>query len=202
MPTMWLVAGPNGSGKSTLVKSAAVRAITFGAVFVNPDDIALQMAEARHEPLSDDINLEAARLVEARVAGLIEAGDDFLVETVLSTEKYLKHIESARGRNYRIGLLFVCSASPEQTNDRVRQRVQTGGHDVPAEKAAARWFRSIRNLLAFGRLVDVGVVFDNSNFGGPPRVVAQRAEQGWVRRQPCRIAALDDVIADLVGNRD
>lgn len=200
MRVMWLVAGPNGSGKSTLVRSDFVSRVSREAVFVNPDEIAFGIAEDRGEPLSPDINREAADRAEALVDSLIRDGTSFLVETVLSTDKYIDRVKTARENGFLIGLLFVCSLDPEQTMDRIRQRVHGGGHDVPPEKAVERWGRSVRNLKKFGRLCDIGFIFDNSTFGGPPILVARIDDKGWIRTAGCRIALLDDVIKDLTGS--
>jgi predicted ABC-type ATPase len=191
---MWLVAGPNGSGKSTLVASDQVRPFVSDAEFVNPDEIAARLAAQDGTPLTPAIELAAAVAAEARVDACIEEGISFLVETVLSSDKYVERVERARNNGFVIGLIFVCSASPDQTVERVAQRVRLGGHDVPPEKARARWHRAVKNLERFATACDVGFVFDNSRFGETPLLVARRDGTGWLRILPCQIPELNTVI--------
>ena len=54
-------------------------------------------------------------------------------------------------------------------------RVRQGGHDVPADKLAARWQRSVSNLGWYARQADVFFVFDNSDSTPdvPPVLIAE-----------------------------
>ncbi len=87
MPTLVIVAGPNGSGKTTLVRSGALaRVLSVPTASINADDIA--MALAGDGTPSDQQSLQAAQIADALVDDLIAAGRSFVVETVLSSDKY------------------------------------------------------------------------------------------------------------------
>ena len=73
MPTLIIIAGPNGAGKTTFAReylSDEERRFEF----VNADEIAGNLVGR---------NFDAARMMLRRVDELVEAGEDFVVETTL-----------------------------------------------------------------------------------------------------------------------
>lgn len=72
LPEIIIFAGPNGSGKTTITRM--VRTI---GVYINADDI-------KRSSLCSD--LEAAVKAEELREEMIEKGEDFTFETVLSTD--------------------------------------------------------------------------------------------------------------------
>lgn len=72
LPEIIIFAGPNGSGKTTITRMA--RTIS---VYINADDI-------KRSSLCSD--LEAAVKAEELREEMIEKGEDFTFETVLSTD--------------------------------------------------------------------------------------------------------------------
>jgi predicted ABC-type ATPase len=202
---MWLIAGPNGSGKSTAVDYGLLEKIT-GASFqkLNADIKTRQL-------LIDDPKLEisranylAAKLIDAEVDTLIFAGVSFAVETVLSTDKYKPKVEEWKRRGHNLGLVFVTLATPEDNVDRVRLRVQTGGHDVPPEKIRARWNRSLANLPWFAERADIVFVFDNTAPGSTsdsPVLLALKLLNGKLRlSRPGYHLRVDAELTPLVGD--
>jgi predicted ABC-type ATPase len=177
VPWLWLIAGPNGSGKSTFVENGVIESISRQAVEkINPDHITKQLL-ANHSELSlTEANYRAASEVERIVDHYIETGTSFAVETVLSTDKYKSRVEDAKARGYRVALIFVVLATPEDSLARIRTRVQLGGHDVPAEKVISRWKRSLKNLAWFACRADCVFVFDNTLPGsmGEPLLLASK----------------------------
>ena len=73
---------------------------------------------------------------------------------MLSSAKYLTHVQHARTRGFFVGLIYVALPNVETSIARVAIRVRKGGHDVPADKQRARWNRSLDNLVAYAPLVD------------------------------------------------
>ncbi len=76
LPEVMIFAGPNGSGKTTITSMAK----TVG-VYINADDI-------KRSILCSD--LEAAQKAEELRDFMLEKGEDFTFETVLSTDRNLK----------------------------------------------------------------------------------------------------------------
>jgi len=61
----------------------------------------------------DDANLRAAQRIEARVEDLIEQRASFLVETVLSSDKHLKHVLRAKALGCFLGMIYVALPTPD-----------------------------------------------------------------------------------------
>ena len=178
---MWLLAGPNGAGKSTFTCHGVIREISGQAVLeLNADERAQQIRQA--EPEAQDIELRAARETDAAVAACIERGDDFLIETVLSTDKYIDDVEFALQLGFRIGMVYVALATPQDAIRRVALRVSQHGHNVPADRIAPRWARSISMLGRFVPLCECLYVFDNSGPAthGDPVLIAYKNEEGRI----------------------
>ena len=97
------------------------------------------------------------------------------VETVLSTSKYRRLVERAKGLGFEFRLMFVVLDTPARNVERVRLRVSKGGHDVPEDKIIARHARSLAQLPWFLKAADVAWFYDNS--GAAPRLVGTKVER-------------------------
>jgi predicted ABC-type ATPase len=62
--------------------------------------------------------------------------------------------------------------------------VRDGGHNVPADKIAARYRRMRGNVKSALTFVDVAIVVDNSSFETPLRPVAATARGKVIHRCP------------------
>src|ERR1700722_4030264 len=146
MPWMWLLAGPNGSGKSTFAGNAAALLPGNPSTILNADELANSLLASDPSLSMGDANLRAVCAIDEKVIASIERQETFLVETVLSTEKYKPAVIRARELGYFVGLVFVSLASPELNVARVELRFHRGGHNVPQEKILDRFEKSHRNL--------------------------------------------------------
>jgi predicted ABC-type ATPase len=125
-------------------------------------------------------------------------GVDFLVETVLSPDKYVDDIERALARGYQLGVIYVGLATPEDAVRRVALQRAVGGHDVPKDRIVARWSRSIAML---GRIVPLAhclYAFDDTSTAGPT-LIARKEGHALDMLAPGRIPEIDAV---LMGARD
>ena len=192
-----MVAGPNGAGKSTLVEAGVVAdALGCGLVNRNADVRAREIRASA--PDAPNVTLRAAIEIDAEVARCIEQGVDVLVETVLSSDKYVDDIEHALAIGYRFGLIYVALATPEDAVRRVALRRAMGGHDVPTDRVIARWSRSLATLRRVAPHAHVLYVFDNTATSGP--VLIARGAAGKVTLlAPGRIPEID---AALTGADD
>ena len=78
-------------------------------------------------------------------------------------------------------MIYVFLDTIERQMARIRQRVASGGHDVPVSKVSERRFRSFAQLAWFARHVDKLFAFDNS--GGEPELsVAKVYGPMWLLR--------------------
>jgi len=192
MPWFWIIAGPNGAGKSTLVESGVVHALVgSGLTSLNADVRTKQLLDT--DPAAADANLRAAIETDARVVACIEQGMDFLVETVLSSDKYLDDIDRALSLEYRIGVIYVGLASPEDSLERVALRKATGGHGVPKDRIMKRWARSIAMLGRVAPLSHRLHVYDNTSPFGP-LLIARKTGPHLELLAPGRIPEIDAVL--------
>lgn len=165
------LAGPNGAGKTTFyyahLKPAGLR-------FLNADEIARELEVDAYE---------AARVVTELREELVRQRESFVFETVFSDPvgDKLSFLKAAEQSGYTVVLFFVGVSGWETSEQRVAMRVSQGGHDVPSEKLASRFPRTIANLQAAIRELPYVVIFDNDNLAAPFRRVAaiERGRLVW-----------------------
>ena len=115
----------------------------------------------------------AASAADAIRRELMRRQESFIFETVFSDpvgEKvgFLEEMESGIHCG---ALLQSVSLAAEISEVRVSMRVSKGGHDVPSDKLATRYPRTMENLkLAMTTLSEVWV-YDNDDLANPYRLV-------------------------------
>ncbi|MFM8413178.1 MAG: hypothetical protein ACKOCX_00465 [Planctomycetota bacterium] len=75
--------------------------------------------------------------------------------------------------------------SPDTSRQRVAMRVMQGGHDVPDEKLAAQFQRTLANLERAITMLPVVIVFDNTDLARPFQLAAvskNGTQIGWANR--------------------
>ena len=159
-PRLTIIAGANGSGKTTLThwNSDVFQAIPV----LDPDMIArtLQSASPAAFPIA------AARHVLKSAKEFIGQRESFAVETTLAGKHYLQTMADARIRGFEIVLVYIGTENVEINLARIRNRVLTGGHDVPEPDVRRRYARSFANLPAAISQADHTILFDNSSEEG------------------------------------
>lgn len=113
---------------------------------------------------------------ERRVWRHVAEGSSCLVETVLSSGKFLPIVTAARTHGFRTRLIYCALPSVELAIARVHLRVSEGGHAVPSDKIRSRWTSSLDNFVRFTALVDEVVLFNNA--GGIPIEVGHKNLSG------------------------
>ncbi|HEX5105567.1 MAG TPA: AAA family ATPase [Pirellulaceae bacterium] len=171
VPELWIVAGPNGAGKTTLASLEPIASLLRSNQVLNPDDRCLSLLQQQGLPgfssapldVLQATFLKAADEVLAELQAAIAANQAVLVETVLSTPKYRAIVDEVRSRGGFFGLIYVALKSPELAFERVQSRARLGGHDVPGDRVATRWRRSLEHLPWFAARSQRLLVYDNSN---------------------------------------
>jgi predicted ABC-type ATPase len=140
VPDLIIIAGPNGAGKTTFAKEY----LSAGEVrfeFVNADEISRTLAlEPGAKGRSD---IRAGRVMLARIDELVSARADFVIETTLATLTYARKIPVWRELGYNVSLFYLRLNSIADSLDRVRRRVEVGGHNIPPETIERRFGKSI-----------------------------------------------------------
>jgi predicted ABC-type ATPase len=161
-PLLVAIAGPKGAGKTT-----------FFEVFLRPTGLRSINAAL----LAQDLELEpyaAAELVGVLRGRLLAERESFIFETVFSDPvgDKLSFLTRAASEGYTVVLCFIGLPSPDVSEQRVAMRVSQGGHDVPTEKLAERFPRTLVNLERAIRDLPHVWVFDNGDLEEPFRKVA------------------------------
>ena len=104
----------------------------------------------------------ASVLADAIRRELLEEGQTFTFETVMSSRDKVDFMKEARKRGYRVYLYFVATDDPEINLDRVSRRVMLGGHPVPDDKVRKRYRESIDLMTEACDVAHRAYIFDNS----------------------------------------
>ena len=166
-PSCIVIAGPNGAGKSTAAPML-LRDFLGVQTFVNADTIARGLSE--FDPAS--VALEAGRIMLDQLNSLAKNRKNFAFETTLSGRSYAAWLKWIRKEfDYRVTIFYLWLPTVEQSARRVRERVRSGGHDIPKDAIQRRHQRSIDNFLnLYSPLADAWSIFDNSRDDGPATV--------------------------------
>jgi predicted ABC-type ATPase len=162
-PVVVAITGPNGAGKSTFY-SSFLR--DCGLRFVNADDIARDLEIDAYA---------AAKVADSLRRELLGQRESFVFETVFSDPvgDKVAFLKVAAEAGYNVVLCFVGISSPEISETRVSMRVSQGGHDVPSDKLAGRYPRTLENLHRAIDELPLVLVFDNDDLARPYRRVAE-----------------------------
>lgn len=174
MPSLYVIAGPNGAGKTTFVRD--LLKLDFEVLdFLNADEIARGLS-----PLAPErAQVEAGRIMLERVRRFIGEQRDFGMETTLSGRTYRNIFRQARESGYSIHLDFLILSDIEDSIQRVADRVEAGGHNVPEVDLRRRFRVGLQNLFNLYRpLLNAWAIYDNAERG--PRKIAQGDPQGLV----------------------
>ena len=163
---VYIIAGPNGSGKTTFAKKFLPKYCTH---FINADLIAQGLSP--FSPVA--AAMKAGRLVLKEIEEMSGKGASFAFETTLSGKTYLSLLNKLKNKGYRIHLFFLWIPNSGLALERIKDRVASGGHDVPAVDVRRRFRRSIENFFKiYEPLLNTWMLYDNS--GSEPLLVAEK----------------------------
>ncbi|MDE6012908.1 MAG: zeta toxin family protein [Prevotella sp.] len=155
---LYIISGCNGAGKTT-ASYTVLPEILDCREFVNADEIARGLSPFNPESVA----IEAGRLMLQRIEELLGKDVTFSIETTLATKSYINLVRNAQKQGYSVKLLFFWLRNPELAIQRVAERVENGGHNIPESIIRRRYIAGISNLFRlFMNEVDSWVIFDNS----------------------------------------
>ena len=159
-----LIAGPNGSGKTTFANEFLPQEGQT-VNFFNADLIASGLSPFAPERVA----IEASKLMIHRIEECSRRGESFGLETTLSGKAHLRRIAGWQEQGYLVVMHFLRLASVELAIERVRLRVQGGGHHIPEDVIRRRYDRGFANLPAYQDAVDKWTLWDTSH--GEPEFI-------------------------------
>ena len=167
MPRLYIIAGCNGAGKTTASYTILPDMLNCDE-FVNSDEIAKRLSPNKPEESA----VRASRLMMERIEELIDKGETFGVEITLATRTLVRVIAEAQQKGYVVTLVFFWLKMPELAVERVKLRVEAGGHYVPEATIRRRYDVGIRNLFnLYIPVCDYWIMIDNSN--NPSTIIAE-----------------------------
>jgi|GEM_PF-1555931 len=147
MPDLVIFAGPNGSGKSTIFSAVNNSQRYHWSVqpnyippenYINPDEIVLAY------------NVEsvmAGRIAIEKIRSHLANSSDFAIETTFSGLTYLRYIQEAAEKGYRIYIIYMFLDSEELSMLRVAQRAFLGKHYIAMADIQRRYAQSLKNFF-------------------------------------------------------
>src|SRR5687768_2193558 len=123
MPELHVVAGPNGAGKTTIFKDL----VPQGLDYINADLIAKTSREKAGGLNTQDLaNQEAAKIFYEKTS----RRESFAIETNLYDLETYKSFQGLQALGYQIFLYFLAVDDVNICINRVKLRVEQGGHNV------------------------------------------------------------------------
>ena len=167
MPRLYIISGCNGAGKTTASYSLLPEMLDCKE-FVNSDEFAKGLSP--FDPSKAAI--QASRFMLMKIRYLLQRQKDFAVETTLATRTLLKIAKKAQEAGYTITLLYFWLNSPDLAVERVKARVEAGGHNIPEDTIRRRYSTGIYYFFnLYAPICERWILADNSQI--PFRVIAE-----------------------------
>lgn len=164
---VYIIAGPNGSGKTTFAKKF-LPDYAKCQNFVNADLIAQGLSPFSPRTAA----IKAGRLVLEQIRNMAEKNVDFAFETTLAGKSYVSFLTELKREGYSINIFFLWVPNAELALSRIKDRVASGGHDVPVVDVRRRFHRGLCNFLKLYKpLADTWLLFNNED--AIPRLIAR-----------------------------
>ena len=154
----YLFAGVNGAGKSTLYNSECLDINIKDSVRINTDEIVRKIGDWKNN--SDQI--KAAKIAINLRNDCFQYGKSFNEETTLTGKTILKIIDKVKEQGYELQLFYVGLSSPNIAKERVKSRVEKGGHNIENDVIEKRYYESLKNLKKIISKFDKVHFYDNS----------------------------------------
>ena len=134
MPRLYIISGCNGAGKTTASYSLLPEMLDCSE-FVNSDEFAKGLSPFDPSKAS----IQASRYMSMKIRYLLKRNLDFAIETTLATRSLLTIAKEAQRQGYTVTLLYFWLKTPEMAVERVKARVEAGGHNIPEDTIRRRY---------------------------------------------------------------
>lgn len=154
----YLFAGVNGAGKSTLYNSESLNNDIKNTIRINTDEIVREIGDWKNN--SDQ--LKAAKIAINLRNECFLYSKSFNEETTLTGKTILKTIDRAKELGYELQLFYVGVSNTEIAKERIKSRVEKGGHHIENDIVEKRYYESLKNLKEILLKFDKVYLYDNS----------------------------------------
>ena len=127
--------------------------------FVNADLIAAGLSPFQPEAAL----FRAGRLMLEEIKNHVQQRRNFAFETTLSGLGYARMIPRWRSDGYKVKLIVLSLAMPEEAIKRVELRVRQGGHHVPPDVICRRFASGLRNFQTLAGYAVLDALIGNTD---------------------------------------
>ena len=167
MPRLFIISGCNGSGKTTASYSVLPEMLECYQ-YVNSDEFAKSLAP--FDP--DSASVRAGRYMLMRINYLFDRKEDFCIESTLATRSLLRMVREAKENGYTVTIIYLWLNSPDLAIARVKDRVASGGHNIPEPIIRRRFLMGLKYFFdEYIPECDRWILADNSK--SPFTVIAE-----------------------------
>lgn len=150
-----IIAGVNGAGKSTLYQT---NDNLKNMPRVNVDEIVREIGNWKN---SDDV-FKAGKIAVKKILQYMSEGISFNQETTLCGNTIVQNILKAKELGYSIEMHYVGVESVGIAIDRVKHRVEQGGHGIPERDIEKRYVETFQKLNKVLPECDLIALYDNT----------------------------------------
>ena len=150
-----IIAGVNGAGKSTLYQ---INDNLKKMPRVNVDEIIRDIGDWRNVR---DV-FSAGKIAFDKISQYMNDGITFNQETTLCGKSIIKNILKAKELGYFIELHYVGVESVQIAKDRVKHRVENGGHGIPEKDIEKRYVETFQQLNSILKECNLVACYDNT----------------------------------------
>ena len=162
-PLMILLTGPNGAGKTTFRQKFLESNPVFSDLYsLNWDDETAKIINENPGISEIAARLGAGKNIIEQTHYCFTERADFVYETVAADKRHLRIIQTAKNYFYKIVTIFIGLSSPNLSKQRVKYRVEHGGHNVSDAEIEARYPKTMANFPNLFVQSDTCFVIDNS----------------------------------------
>lgn len=162
-PLMILLTGPNGAGKTTFRQKFLESNPVFSELYsLNWDDETKKLINENPNIPESVARINAGRTIIEKTSYCFSERVNFVYETVATDKRHIGVIQTAKKYSYKIVTIFIGLSSSDLSKERVRRRVEQGGHNIPDAEIERRYPRIIANFPNLFIQSDTCFVIDNS----------------------------------------
>lgn len=151
-----IFAGINGSGKTALY-GILKDTVELGHR-ISIDDIAAKLGDWK----DNLVQIKAARQAMKELSECIDSGQTFHQETTLPGQAIVKFARKAKGEGFRVILYYIGIEELDIAKERVRKRVQAGGHGIDERVMEKRYAEMKQFLIPLISECDEIYFYDNT----------------------------------------
>ena len=179
LPDVYMIAGINGAGKtnaSNILLPHYLQVIHF----LNADEIAKGLSPFQPESAS----IEAGRLMLDQINKMINQRKNFAFETTGAGLSHLKTLKKCKDAGYNTHLIYLHLDTVDIAIQRVENRVQQGGHNIPLSDIKRRYLKSMKRIFKnYLPLADTVKIIDNS-VGELELIASKQYDNDWIISAP------------------